>query len=147
MIRKAYHGLWRIEENFKISKNEIDLNPIFLQTKEHINGHFLICFASLLIIRMLQYKFEYKLSVERIVRALNMCACHPIIKNVMPLVKDINKLDLADKEKDETVNDFKLMIIVLNVKETTSFITTKTLDKYLNNIKFKKRAVNPLILL
>lgn len=136
MIRKAYHGLWRIEESFKITKNEIDLNPIFLQTKEHINGHFLICFVSLLIIRMLQYKLEYKLSVERIVRALNMCACHPIAKNVMHLVKDINKLDLTDEEKDETVNDFKLIIEVFKVKEPTSVMTTKDLDKYLNNIKF-----------
>lgn len=136
MIRKAYHGLWRIEESFKITKNDIELRPIYLQTKEHINGHFLICFISLLIIRMLQYKLDYKISVERIVRALNMCSCHPIAKNVMHLVKDINKNDLTTKDKIETVNDFHSIINIFNIKEPTSIMTTKDLDKYLKNIKY-----------
>lgn len=136
MIRKAYHGLWRIEESFKITKNDIELRPIYLQTKEHINGHFLICFISLLIIRMLQYKLDYKISVERIVRALNMCACHPIAKNVMHLVKDINKKDLTTQDKIETVNDFQTIINIFNIKEPTSIMTTKDLDKYLKNIKY-----------
>lgn len=92
---------------FKITKNDIELRPIYLRTKEHINGHFLICFISLLIIRMFQYKLDYKLSVERIVRVLNMCSCHSIAKNVMHLVKDINKIDMTDEEKSETVSDLK----------------------------------------
>lgn len=136
MIRKAYHGLWKIEESFKITKNDIELRPIYLQTKEHINGHFLICFIALLIIRMLQYKLDYKISVERIVRALNMCACHPIAKNVMHLVKDINKTDLTDKDKIETVADFKSIISMFQLKEPTSIMTTKDLDKYLDNIHY-----------
>lgn len=136
MIRKAYHGLWRIEESFKITKNDIELRPIYLQTKEHINGHFLICFISLLIIRMFQYKLDYKLSVERIVRALNMCSCHPIAKNVMHLVKDINKIDMTDEERSETVSDFKEIIKKFNVLEPSSIMRTKDLDRILNNIKF-----------
>jgi transposase len=136
MIRKAYHGLWRIEESFKITKNEIELRPIYLQTKEHINGHFLICFISLLIIRMLQYKLDYKISVERIVRGLNMCACHPIAKNVMHLVKDINKKEMTDDEMNETVEDFKEILKCFNAIEPSSVITTKNLDRYLNSIKY-----------
>ena len=85
---------------------------------------------------MFQYKLDYKLSVERIVRVLNMCSCHPIAKNVMHLVKDVNKIDMTDEEKSETVSDFKKIIKKFNVLEISSIMRTKDLDKILNNIKF-----------
>ena len=46
-IINMYKGLWRIEESFKVIKSVLDARPIYLQTKEHINAHFLICFIAL----------------------------------------------------------------------------------------------------
>lgn len=71
-IREIYSGLWKIEESFRILKSDLLARPVFVSTQEHICAHFLICFVSLLILRMIQHVMGNKaLSAERIVRALN----------------------------------------------------------------------------
>lgn len=53
-IYAAYHNLWRIEESFKIMKAQLDARPIYLQKKDTIIGHFLICYLSVLLTRLVQ---------------------------------------------------------------------------------------------
>ncbi len=53
-----YHGLSRIEDQFRIMKGNLDTRPIFVRTKEHIHAHLIICFISLLILRIIQYKIK-----------------------------------------------------------------------------------------
>ena len=53
-IYKIYHNLWRIEESFRIMKSELDARPVFLQKKNTIYGHFLICYLATFLIRILQ---------------------------------------------------------------------------------------------
>ena len=53
-IYAAYHNLWRIEESFRIMKSQLDARPVFLQKKETITGHFLICYLAVLLTRILQ---------------------------------------------------------------------------------------------
>ena len=53
-IYDAYHNLWRIEESFKVMKSQLDARPVYLQKKETITGHFLICYLSVLLERILQ---------------------------------------------------------------------------------------------
>lgn len=53
-IYKIYHNLWRIEESFRIMKSELDAKPVFLQKKNTIYGHFLICYLATFLIRILQ---------------------------------------------------------------------------------------------
>ena len=53
-----YHGLSQIEDQFRIMKGNLDTRPIFVRTKEHINAHLIICFISLLILRIIQYKIK-----------------------------------------------------------------------------------------
>ena len=55
-VYKAYHNLWKIEESFRITKSFLDARPVFLQKKESIYGHFLICYLSLFILRVLELK-------------------------------------------------------------------------------------------
>jgi transposase len=55
-IYSTYHNLWRIEESFKIMKSDLDARPAFLQKEETIKGHFLICFLTVLLERILQFK-------------------------------------------------------------------------------------------
>jgi transposase len=74
-IMEVYGGLWRIEESFRITKSNLEVRPIYVSKESRINGHFLICYAALIIIRMMQYKMHYSMSVERIVRALNTSKC------------------------------------------------------------------------
>lgn len=53
-IYAAYHNLWRIEESFRIMKSQLDARPVYLQKEETIIGHFLICYLSVLLTRLLQ---------------------------------------------------------------------------------------------
>lgn len=53
-IYAAYHNLWRIEESFRIMKTQLDARPVYLQKEETITGHFLICYLSVLLTRLLQ---------------------------------------------------------------------------------------------
>ena len=52
-IYETYHNLWRIEESFKIMKSDLDARPVFLQKESTIKGHFLICYLSVLLERLL----------------------------------------------------------------------------------------------
>ena len=75
-IREVYHGLWRIEESFRIMKSDLDARPIYVNTREHVRAHFLICFTALVIVRMIQhYMGEKRLSAERIATCLRKANC------------------------------------------------------------------------
>ena len=66
-IYNVYHHLWRIEESFRIMKSELDARPVYLKTKRTIYGHFLICYLSTLIIRLLQiYELKDQNSYQEI---------------------------------------------------------------------------------
>lgn len=55
-IYNTYHNLWRIEESFRIMKSDLDARPVFLQKEETIKGHFLICYLTVLLERIFQFK-------------------------------------------------------------------------------------------
>lgn len=55
-VYTAYHNLWRIEESFRIMKSQLDARPVYLQKEETITGHFLICYLTVLLTRLLQFK-------------------------------------------------------------------------------------------
>ena len=55
-IIDKYHGLSRIEEQFRIMKGTIDTRPIYVWTKEHIIAHLLLCMISLTVFRLIQNK-------------------------------------------------------------------------------------------
>lgn len=55
-IYEAYHNLWRIEESFRIMKSQLNARPVYLQKKETITGHFLICYLTVLLTRIFQFK-------------------------------------------------------------------------------------------
>lgn len=68
-IYKTYHGLWRIEESFRITKSFLDARPVYVQKKETIYGHFLICYLSLFLLRILEFKcFKNKMNTSEIIR-------------------------------------------------------------------------------
>ena len=153
-IRETYHGLWRIEESFRVTKSELELRPIYVTNEKHIKGHFIICFVALCVLRILQKKMNYSISIERIVRALNMCKCTEIVNGVIHVLKDDTtkqfvkkisqdkKIEYTSEELDkilsETVEDYKLIIKEFNSKLCTSLITKSDFESFLKSIKLKK---------
>ena len=55
-IYDTYHCLWKIEECFRITKSFLEGRPAYLQIKERLYGHFLICYLSLFLLRVLEIK-------------------------------------------------------------------------------------------
>ena len=74
-IRDIYKGLWKIEESFKITKSNFEARPVYVWTKEHIEAHFLTCFVSLVIIRLLEQRLNGKYSTEKIINSLRKLEC------------------------------------------------------------------------
>ena len=66
-----YKNLWKIEETFKVTKSSLRARPVFVWKIEHIRAHFLICFVSLLLFRLLQKRLDWKYSAKQIQTALS----------------------------------------------------------------------------
>ena len=65
-IIDTYKQLWRIEESFKVTKSDLQARPVYLSKPKHIEAHFLSCYISLCILRLLQLKTDYKYSARQI---------------------------------------------------------------------------------
>lgn len=140
-IIEIYHGLSRIEDQFKIMKSDLVTRPIYVNTKEHIKAHLVICMISLLIMRIIQNKIvDYKnqnnlssnskywqmgLTGERIQKALNKWQVDTL-NNEYYRFNNLNnsdlKLILKSFDIDIPVKLFKkadLKSIKTNIKITT----------------------------
>ncbi|MBQ8892072.1 MAG: IS1634 family transposase [Bacilli bacterium] len=61
---------WEIEENFRILKSDFESGDIYLSREDRITAHFLTCFISLLIYRILENKLDYKYTNTQIIDKL-----------------------------------------------------------------------------
>ena len=69
-IIEMYRGLWKIEESFRVTKSDLEGRPVFVSRKDHIEAHFLTCFVSLLLARILQMRMKNKYSVTKMLESL-----------------------------------------------------------------------------
>ena len=60
-----YHGLTRIEDQFREMKGTLETRPLWVNTSEHIHAHLLICFIALIIMRVIQYKIKKSLPEDK----------------------------------------------------------------------------------
>lgn len=80
-MRNIYKGLWEIEESFRVIKSEFKARPIYLTREAHIHAHFLICFVSLLILRILEYQLHKQYPVTQIRDSLLRYGCSYLDQN------------------------------------------------------------------
>jgi hypothetical protein len=69
-ILKVSEGRWQIEECFRIMKTDFSARPVYLHNESRIKAHFLICFLSLLVYRLLERKLENKYTCETLLNTL-----------------------------------------------------------------------------
>jgi transposase len=60
-IIEKYHGLTRIEDQFREMKGTLETRPIYVWTPEHVKAHLILCFIALTIMRVLQRKIQKSL--------------------------------------------------------------------------------------
>lgn len=61
---------WEIEENFRIMKSEFEARPVFVRREDRIKAHFLTCFISLLVYRLLEKKLGGEFTCSQILETL-----------------------------------------------------------------------------
>jgi len=120
-IIDLYRQLWHIEESFKLTKSVFNARPIFLQTAQHINAHFLTCFIALLVARIVELRLAGKHTIAKITDTLQKVACSNIDQNHW-------LFDFADDVTDE-----------MNAAFGTDFgrkiMTLKEIKKNLGDVK------------
>jgi transposase len=69
-IVKVNHRRWEIEECFRIMKHEFKARPAYVRLDIRIKAHFLTCFISLLIYRILEKRLGDKYTCTQIIHEL-----------------------------------------------------------------------------
>ena len=113
-IIDIYRGLWRIEESFRVTKSDLEARPVYVSREEHINAHFLTCFISLIIARILELKLEHKYSISKILDSLRKSECTHMKQNYYlfdfynQVLEDIGRLSGIDySKKVRTLGEIK----------------------------------------
>ena len=69
-ILKIVKGRWEIEESFRIMKSDFRARPVNLSREDRIKAHFMTCFISLFIYRLLEKKLDNKYTSSQILETL-----------------------------------------------------------------------------
>ncbi len=69
-IFKIVKGRWEIEESFRIMKSDFLARPVNLSREDRIKAHFITCFISLFIYRVLEKKLDNKYTTSQILNTL-----------------------------------------------------------------------------
>lgn len=69
-IIKVNHRRWEIEECFRIMKSEFKARPVYLSNDDRIEAHFITCFISLIIYRLLEKRLNEKFTCHEIISGL-----------------------------------------------------------------------------
>ena len=69
-ILKINKQRWEIEENFRIMKTEFEAHPVYVRRDDRIKAHFMTCYISLLIYRLLEKKIGDNYTSHQIIEAL-----------------------------------------------------------------------------
>ncbi len=66
---RSFHH--EIEHLFRSTKSFIDVRPVYLQRSDRIRSHFLICFLSMVILKILQKQLNMpELSIDRLIKTI-----------------------------------------------------------------------------
>lgn len=70
-IIKINKQRWEIEENFRIMKSDFEARPVYVQRDDRIKAHFLTCYISLLVYRLLEKKLGEGFTCNQILETLH----------------------------------------------------------------------------
>jgi transposase len=69
---------WQIEAAFRTMKTEFRARPVYLQKDNRIEAHFLTCFISLLIMRILEKELDETFTCEELIHTLRSMDLHKV---------------------------------------------------------------------
>lgn len=121
-IIKVNQRRWEIEESFRIMKSEFRARPVYLSRDDRIQAHFMTCYISLLIHRILEKKLNEEYTSNDIIETLrNMNLYKEISEGYIPTY---TRTDLTDKLHE-----------ISGFRTDYEITTEKNMKKILKNIK------------
>ena len=116
-IVEIYRGLWRIEDSFRITKSDLETRPVYVSRQDHIEAHFLTCFVSLVLLRLMERKLERKYPAPRILESLKRSSCSLLEQNIYlfdyydEILADIGSvLGIDFSQKYQSIGEIKKII-------------------------------------
>jgi len=118
---------WEIEECFRIMKTEFKARPAYVRSEEHIKAHFIICFISLFIFRILEKRLDEEYTCEEITDTLrDMIVSRPGEK--LGYIPSYTRTSLTDKLHEtagfrtdyEIINDINMKKVIRATKRKNS---------------------------
>jgi len=114
-VFNQYHGLWQVEDSFRIGKHDLRMRPVFHWNPDRIRVHIAICFVAFSLIRFLQHHIKQELderfSALRISMELNSVQ-QSILYDVN---KKHNKYVIPSKSSDNVLKIYRAMKMHRNV--------------------------------
>jgi transposase len=114
-IVSAYKSLQKVERAFRVSKNEIDIRPVYVRLETRIKGHVMICFLSLLIETLIEKRL-YQLFPELIETKTK----RELVKKSQPEEDDgLTMITLL-----EELDTIRLVPLYINDNEQPNYVAT-----------------------
>lgn len=115
-IVKSYKSLQKVEQAFKVIKNEFDIRPVYLRKENRIRGHVMICYLALLINILLEKKMQ---------------EVFPEMENAQARKANLKKSEhneddpLTMKTLMEELDTIRLIPLYINGSESPKYISTQ----------------------
>ena len=117
---------WEIEENFRIMKTEFDARPVYVRREDRIKAHFMTCFISLLVYRLLEKRLGEKYTCQQILDTLRGMNLTRISKEGY-YIPSYKRTDLTDD-----------LHTSFGFRTDTEIITRSTLRSIIKKTKIKR---------
>ena len=94
-ILKINRQRWEIEENFRIMKTDFEARPVYVRREERIKAHFLTCYISLLVYRLLEKKLGNNYTCNEILSILRSMQA-TLLSKESGYIPSYKRTDLTD---------------------------------------------------
>lgn len=123
-IYDVYHKLWNIERTFRMMKTQLAARPAFASTDDGIRGHFLTCYTSIVLLRLLEKKlFSDEFTVEEIIEYIKKARAFRLSDN--DYCNLLKRKDAAISEYIQKRTELPLLNKRLTDSKIKSFFNTK----------------------
>lgn len=94
-LLKITQRRWEIEENFRIMKTEFEAHPVYVRRDDRIKAHFLTCYISLLVYRLLEKKLGDGYTAQQIIQTLRSMQM-TLLSNAGGYIPSYQRTELTD---------------------------------------------------
>ena len=94
-ILKINKQRWEIEENFRIMKTDFEARPVYVRREDRIKAHFLTCYISLLLYRLLEKKLNERYTCDEILATLRSMTV-TLLSKESGYIPSYKRTDLTD---------------------------------------------------